>query len=447
EEPVVEEPVVEEPVVEEPVVEEPSISNYIYVGIQGLNYREGPSSDFAVIRVLDYQEQLEIIDSENADWIHVVDSSGVSGYVFHKYVNGINEEIESKIVKMYPDVDYQYYDKPMDYENNPYTEVKGIYVSGNSAATNIDKFIDIVKNTEINALIIDIKDDNGKILFPSVAAQNTLGELYEYHIKDMDAFMKKLKDEDIYVIGRLVSFKSPKYALTHPERAIINKDGSLFKTNDGIIWGTPYDRDLWTYLISIAKEAADFGFNEIQFDYVRFPTASSSNLDSLVDYRNELGETKTKAIQSFIKYAQDSLNGYDVYLSADVYGWTSTAINDVGIGQHWEGISNVIDIISPMFYPSHYGSGNYGFDVPDAHPYEVMNRATEDAISRNENIETPAKIRPWIQSFTATWVKGHIIYTINEVNDQIRALKELGINEYILWNSSNSYKIDGIGVE
>lgn len=160
-----------------------------------------------------------------------------------------------------------------------------------------------------------------------------------------------------------------------------------------------------------------------------------------------MNETKTKAIQSFIKYAQEALVEYELYLSADVYGWTSTAINDVGIGQHWEGISNVIDVMSPMFYPSHYGEGNFGFEVPDAHPYEVIYRATEDAIKRNSNIDTPAKIRPWIQSFTAGWVTGHINYTIDRVNDQIRALKEFGIDEYMLWNSGNRYNIDGIGVK
>ena len=200
-------------------------------------------------------------------------------------------------------------------------------------------------------------------------------------------------------------------------------------------------------MICVAEEAVDVGFNEIQFDYVHFPTSGGINLDERLDYRNTLGESKTKAVQDYIKYAQESLYDKEAYLSADVYGWTSTATNDVGIGQHWEGISNVIDIISPMYYPSHYGAGNFGFEVPDAHPYEVMNRATEDAIQRNANIETPAKIRPWIQSFTAGWVEGHISYTIDRVNDQIRALKELGIDEYMLWNSSNRYNVNGIGVE
>ena len=447
-EPIIDEPVVEEPIVEEPIEEEIIETPYVFVNIHGLNFREGPSSDTEILRVLNFEEKLELLEIETTitgnQWIKVADEDSVIGYVYSKYVN--SEDMKN-IERAYFDVDYSAYEKDMNFENNPYVDVKGIYVSGHSIASRIDYFIDIIKSTEINSLIIDIKDDNGKILFQSDVAKDTLGDNYSFHIKDIETVIEKLKSEDIYLIGRLVSFKSPKYALTYPERAIIYKGGSLFKTNDGISWGTPYDRELWKYLVGIAEEAAELGFNEIQFDYVRFPTASGANLDEKLDYRNTLGESKTKAIQSFIKYAQETLSDYEVYLSADVYGWTSTAINDVGIGQHWEGISNAIDIISPMFYPSHYGSGIFGFEVPDAHPYEVMYRSTEDAVMRNSNIDTPAKIRPWIQSFTATWVEGHISYTIDRVNDQIRALKEFGIDEYMLWNSSNDYNVTGIGVE
>jgi hypothetical protein len=451
EEPVVEEETTEEePVVEEPeeVIPEEPEKAYVFVNITGLNYRAGPSSDTEILRVLDHQEQLEIVVNEmdeiNSEWVHVMDKSGVEGYVYATYV--VNEMVKD-IARPYHDVDYSAYEKQMDFESNPYVNVKGIYVSGSSAATNIEKFIEIAKNSEINSFIIDIKDDSGKILFPSETAKALLGERYSFHIRDIESLIKKLKDEDIYLIGRLVSFKSPKYAATFPERAIIYKGGGLFKTNDAAYWGSPYDRQLWEYNKDIAEEAIKLGFNEIQFDYVRFPTSGGINLDERLDYRNELGETKTKAVQSYIKYMQEELMDYEAYLSADVYGWTSTAINDVGIGQHWEGISNVIDVISPMFYPSHYGEGIFGFEVPDAHPYEVMNRATEDAVQRNANIDTPAKIRPWIQSFTAGWVTGHISYTMDRVNDQIRALKEFGIDEYMLWNSSNNYNVTGIGVE
>lgn len=438
----------ENDLVEEEIIEIEEETIYVYVNIPGLNFRGGPSSNDDIIRVLEMDEQMlliedQIVISEN-QWIQVADKEGIEGWVYSKYVDGVDT---SNIIKIYSDADYSAYLKPVEFESNPYVNVKGIYVTGYSAKTNIDYFINIIRNTEINTLIIDVKDDSGTILFPSETAKNALGDKYQYHIEDIDEFISKLKSEGIYLIARVVTFKSPKYASEYPDKAIVYKDGVIYKTNDGAQWGSPYDRELWEYVVGISREAIEIGFNEIQFDYVRFPTSGGKNLNLVLDYRNFENESKVKAIQSFIMYAQEELNDFEAYLSADVYGWTATATDDVGIGQHWEAMSNVIDIISPMFYPSHYGGGNFGFAVPDAHPYEVMLMATEDAVVRNSNIYTPAKIRPWIQAFTATWVKGYITYTINEVNDQIRALKEFGIDEYMIWNSSNTYNLNGIGVE
>ena len=206
----------------------------------------------------------------------------------------------------------------------------------------------------------------------------------------------------------------------------------------GSQWSSPYDRDLWKYNVDIGKEAASYGFNEIQFDYVRFP-ATGSKKDKILDFRNHKDENKTEAIQNFLKYAYSELSKDEVYVAADIFGWTATAINDVGIGQHWEAISGVVDYMCPMMYPSHYGPGIFGLAVPDAHPYTTIDRSIKDAIARNQNIEVPGRLRPWIQDFTATWVKGYIKYGTKEVEDQIKALKDNGVDEYILWNSMNRY--------
>ncbi len=131
-------------------------------------------------------------------------------------------------------------------------------------------------------------------------------------------------------------------------------------------------------------------------------------------------------------------------MSADVFGWVASAQNDVGIGQHWEALTNVVDIMCPMMYPSHYGPGNYGLSVPDAFPYETIDRGIKDALERDAHVDTPAKLRPWIQDFTARWVKGHIKYGPAEVEAQIRALEDNGINEYLLWNAGNYYTEGGI---
>lgn len=355
-----------------------------------------------------------------------------------EYLSDVTELIKRRI----DGVDYSPYDKIYEYESNPRVEVKGVYLTETSAGNQkFDNLIELANTSDINAFVIDVKDDNGNLLFYSEAAaeHNPSGNKRTI-IKDMPALMKKLKDNNIYAIARIVTFKSPRYAIAHPAKAITYSSTHEVYVGRGMKWASPYDRNLWEYNVDVAKEAAEFGFNEIQFDYVRFP-ATGSKLDKRLDFKNELDESKTEAIQKFLKYANDELRPYEVYISADVFGWATTSIDDVGIGQHWEGISNVVDYISPMIYPSHYGPGNYGFKVPDAHPYGVMFKATEDAIERNENIMTPATIRPWIQDFTASYLGAgkYIKYGDAEVRLQIKALNELDVNEYILWNAGNRY--------
>jgi hypothetical protein len=196
---------------------------------------------------------------------------------------------------------------------------------------------------------------------------------------------------------------------------------------------------LWDYNVTVAEEAARLGFNEIQFDYVRFPASNGGKLDASLDYRNPEGETKSEAIQKFLVYAHERLSPLGVYVAADVFGWAASSTDDVGIGQHWEAVSNVVDYLCAMMYPSHYGPGNYGYAVPDAAPYGVIDKGIKDSMARNQNIETPGALRPWIQDFTATWVKGHIRYGAAELRAQIDALKANGVEEYLLWNAGNSY--------
>ena len=180
------------------------------------------------------------------------------------------------------------------------------------------------------------------------------------------------------MIARIVAFKSPFYAQNHPDRAIVYKDsGKLYTDSDRLPWVSPHDRIMWEYNVAIAKEAAELGFNEIQFDYVRFPAIGNTEA---IDYRNETDESQTATIQNFLKYAYEALKPYEVYISADVFGWAATATGGIGIGQHWEAVSNVVDYISPMMYPSHYGPNTFGLPVPDAYPYETIDRSVKDAI-------------------------------------------------------------------
>ncbi len=397
---------------------------------QAINSLEPKTPVFAVNYIKD--------ESGNNTFIEVADKfeGTVLGYISFDQLVKTPMEL---IARPYEDVDYSAFQKNEDFENNPPVVVKGVYMTGNSATTSkLDELIELLDNTELNALVIDVKDDNGFLLFYSETANQLNPRANEkVYIKDMQAFMDKLKAHDIYLIARIVTFKSPIYAKQNPDKAIVYKGTSnLYSDADGLIWASAHNRELWDYNIGIAKEAAEWGFNEIQFDYVRFPAIS--NKDG-IDYRNVDGESQAATIQKYIMKAYEELKPYNVYIAADVFGWAATSINDVGIGQHWEAVTNVVDYICPMMYPSHYGTNNFGLSVPDAFPYETIDRSIKDAFDRNTNVLTPARIRPWIQDFTASWVKGHISYGAREVEAQIKALEDNGIHEFLLWNSKNKY--------
>lgn len=355
------------------------------------------------------------------------------------------DSLGATLPKEWKNLDFSPIEKK-NYPENKRREVRGIYVTSSSASLTkrVDDLIALSKRTKINAFVIDVKEDDGTLLFKMKA-----GEKYNPNanrrspIKDIDKFMKKMKDNNIYTIARVVSFKDPTYAKANPDKAIITKStGKPFTNSDGVIWVSPHDRYLWEYNIAVAKEAALAGFDEIQFDYVRFPASNGGKLDKDLDYRNPNKESKPETIQKYLQYARKELEPLGVYIAADVYGQVGSLPDDMALGQHWESVSNVVDYICPMIYPSHYGKGVYGLPVPDAEPYKTVYRSTQDSMNRNANIDTPAMIRPWIQAFTARWVKGYITYGPEQIELQVKALKDLGINEYILWSPTNRYKIE-----
>lgn len=355
------------------------------------------------------------------------------------------DSLGTTLPKEWKNLDFSPIEKK-NYPENKRREVRGIYVTSSSASLTkrVDDLIALSKRTKINAFVIDVKEDDGTLLFKMKA-----GEKYNPNanrrspIKDIDKFMKKMKDNNIYTIARVVSFKDPTYAKANPDKAIITKStGKPFTNSDGVIWVSPHDRYLWEYNIAVAKEAALAGFDEIQFDYVRFPASNGGKLDKDLDYRNPNKESKPETIQKYLQYARKELEPLGVYIAADVYGQVGSLPDDMALGQHWESVSNVVDYICPMIYPSHYGKGVYGLPVPDAEPYKTVYRSTQDSMNRNANIDTPAMIRPWIQAFTARWVKGYITYGPEQIELQVKALKDLGINEYILWSPTNRYRIE-----
>lgn len=434
---------------EDPVKEEKS--NVVYISASKLNVRSEASGSAEIldglIKGTGVKVVEEIVDEGGEGWYKIsYDAPGgeVTGWISSTYTVTDRVELLSESLR---ELDFSPQDKVFEYPSNPRVEVKGIYLTLYSASNHrLDQLIEMAKRTEINTFVIDVKDDNGNMLFKTKAAEKFSPEANKNApVKDIEALTKKLKDNGIYTIARIVSFKDPAYARKHPDRAIVYRStGQPFTNSDKLIWVSAHDRDLWEYNIEVSKEAADAGFNEIQFDYVRFPASNGGKLDKELDYRNKTGESKPATIQNYLKYAREHLAPKEVYISADIYGLVGSVADDMALGQYWEAVSNVVDYVSPMMYPSHYANGTYGLSVPDAYPYETIYHSTKDSVARNKNIETPATIRPWIQDFTASWVKGYIKYGPKQVEDQIRALNENGVKEYLLWNAGNKYSEDAL---
>lgn len=323
---------------------------------------------------------------------------------------------------------------------------KAIYLSGPSMGvqSRFDNLIRMTKETEINAAVIDVKEDKGFITFDTdIAIYDELGTDNVKFITDIEEKMKVLKENNVYTIARIVTFKDPHLATVKPEWAMKDKNGNLYYDR-GVPWVDPYKEEVWEYVIQSAKLAAKLGFDEIQFDYVRFPD-NAPKYDKIVTFDNPEGKTKAENIRDFLLYAKKELAPYGVFIAADIFGIATSDPTDSGIGHHWETLTQVLDYTSPMIYPSHYAPYTFGIPVPDANPYGTIKGALEAALKREEamRVENPdvhvAKIRPWLQDFTASWVPGYIKYGPQQVKDQIRAAKELGIDEYLIWDPANTY--------
>lgn len=334
---------------------------------------------------------------------------------------------------------------PLEKEDNPPVKARGIYVTGNTVGltSRFEDLLHMVETTELNAMVIDVKNDHGVMSYRSdIEIVSEAGANRNVPVKDMQEVISRLKDKGIYTIARIVVFRDPLLPEFKPEWAIQRNQGGVWRTRGGVAWVNPYDKQVWDYNIAIAKEAALVGFQEIQFDYVRFPE-NAHRLDQEAYYPGEDGMPKDQAIENFLIYAGEQLEKYNVHLSADVFGVIATSWGDTDrIGQTWEKIAPQVDYNCPMIYPSHYGPGYFGFSVPDANPSGTVRNALIDAIKRNAPIENPGIIRPWLQSFTASWVRGHIPYGTEEVREQIETALELGIDEYLIWNARNNYFSD-----
>ncbi|HOL17176.1 MAG TPA: putative glycoside hydrolase [Bacillota bacterium] len=350
--------------------------------------------------------------------------------------NRRNEELKEELGQFYVPL------YPLEKPENPRVKVKALYLTGHTVAhPRYAEILEMIENSELNAVVIDIKDDHGRMTYHSdIEIVNEIDAYYKpVPIGDIRATLADLRARGIYTIARIVVFKDPYLARQKTEWAIHRKEGGLW-TEKGVAWINPYMEEVWDYNIAIAKEAALLGFNEIQFDYIRFPE-NAARVDREATYYNQNGRSKDEAIAGFLKKARQELADYNVYIAYDVFGVIATSWGDHdNIGQIWETFTREADYICPMIYPSHYGKGYFGFAVPDANPGGTITRALTDALKRNAAVKNPAIIRPWLQSFTATWIEGHIPYGPAEVRRQIDAALALGIDEFMIWNPDNVYQ-------
>ncbi len=319
--------------------------------------------------------------------------------------------------------------------------VKGIYVTGPVAGhARMEEIFQLLEETELNAVVIDVKNDDGFVTYSmNSETVEALGSTVRY-VRDMPALVERLHEMGIYVIARIVAFRDPHLAEAKPEWSVHRTNGSIYYDNSGLAWVNPYKREVWDYLVEVAECAVADGFDEIQFDYVRFSTEIKAGE---VDYGEDSASvSKTEIITQFTQYAHDKLSPLGVAVSADVFGTIIDNAYDSGIvGQDYAAISSNLDVICPMIYPSHYASGVYNQQYPNSAPYEMITgamQASDIALAGLSEDEKPI-VRPWLQDFTASWIKPYHAYGATEVREQIQAVYDAGYTEWILWNASNRY--------
>jgi hypothetical protein len=320
--------------------------------------------------------------------------------------------------------------------------VKGLYIGSWSAgsAARLESLIRLADETEINSFVVDIKEALGEVSHRTrVPLARQVGADRNPAIADLRALVARLADHGIYPIARIVVFKDPLLARARPEWSIARSDGTLWADDKGVHWVDPYNRDVWDYNIELAREAVALGFSEIQWDYVRFPDVPGSYLRD-ARYPAREGRTMVEGIREFLIYSRERLGHLGVPITADVFGVTTSAPHDVGIGQLWEQMADVTDVLLPMVYPSHYPRGTWGFPLPNAEPYAIVHKALGHGVARSARIPAGATIRPWLQAFSL----GDPPYGPAEIRAQIEAVYDVGLTEWILWNPSSRYNREAL---
>lgn len=332
--------------------------------------------------------------------------------------------------------------REVNHINTP-DEVKAIYMSSWVAGTKKlrSDLVDLVDSTELNAIVIDIKDSTGKIAFsvndPLLVSYNAV----ENRIPDIYDFIDLLHSKNIYVIGRIAVFQDPQFVKNHPEEAVKKSSDKtlIWKDRNGISWIDAGSQKAWEYTNALAKESYEIGFDEINFDYIRFP--SDGNMEDIY-YPISEGKIKSEILKSFYEYINQNLKPQGVVISADLFGMTTTNTDDLGIGQILEDALRNFDFVGPMVYPSHFPPNWNGYPKPANKPYEVIHFSMQSAVKKAESIGEPIqKLRPWLQDFNLG-----ATYTAPMVRAQIDATYDAGLNSWMLWDAGNTYTKDALEI-
>lgn len=308
--------------------------------------------------------------------------------------------------------------------------VKAVHISGEAVEERFDQFLEMLEETELNALMVDLKDETGQVLYdsnlPLVSEVGAAGGRY-----DLEDVVAAADARDLYLIGRLVTFQDPIAAQARPEMSVWDEATGAPFTSRGQYFLDPTDPDARSYALELATEACEAGVDEIQFDYVRFP---DSRPESVVFDAGVTINIRTEAIRSFLVEAVDVLHPLGCAVAVDVFGFVTSAADDGGIGQSWEDITSVVDVASPMLYPSHYDPGWYGYEAPKQHPRQVVERALSDAMDR---LSRRVVVRPWLQDFG---------YTPAQVRAQVDVAEQFGLG-WMLWNATSEVSTGALDSE
>jgi len=347
-----------------------------------------------------------------------------------------NSDIQDKDVSLNTDISDPDENK-VSHISTP-EELRGIYmtswVAGNSRLR--ERLILFIEETSLNTIVIDVKISSGEISFKIDNEYLSSFNSFSRRVRDIDDLISELHEKGIYVVGRVVVFQDSHYASIRPDQAVQNKEGDTWESYNGSSWVDPSSKDMWKYIAVLSEEVYNLGFDEINYDYIRFPT--DGNLSDIVyplSGARLANEQKTDILKDFLSYIDGEVRSKKIPVSVDVFGLVAVAGGDIGIGQILEDIVPYVDYISPMVYPSHFADGWSGYQNPAEYPYEVIYETMNSAKQRLIAIgDDPQKIRPWLQDFSLGYS-----YGISEVQAQMQGVIDSGLNSWMMWNASNKY--------